>query len=104
MKYRIPADYRHTRSTPFWDRDTVPGALLTHHNTKKGVYGRLSVMQGAVKYIGFNHEGRTQAGRGCPLGGIVSVEMCWHPDAAVPAARYSTRHKSQSRRGEYSVD
>jgi tellurite resistance-related uncharacterized protein len=61
MKYRIPADYRHTRSTPFWDRDTVPGALLTHHNTKKSVYGRLSVMQGAVKYIGFNHEHATDA-------------------------------------------
>ncbi|MCS3409100.1 DUF1971 domain-containing protein [Serratia sp. AKBS12] len=56
MKYRIPAEYKHTRSTPFWNIDTVPNALLTHHNTKKGVYGRLSVMRGAVKYIGFSAE------------------------------------------------
>ncbi|WP_431222474.1 DUF1971 domain-containing protein [Serratia sp. L9] len=56
MRYRIPADYKHTRSTPFWDQNTVPKALLTHHNTKKGVYGRLSVMRGAVKYMGFNAE------------------------------------------------
>lgn len=53
MKYLIPADFKHTRSTPFWDQDTVPKALLTHHNTKKGVYGRLSVMRGAVKFMGF---------------------------------------------------
>ncbi|MGL5387383.1 MAG: DUF1971 domain-containing protein [Enterobacterales bacterium] len=61
MKFRIPVDYKHTRSTPFWDRETVPRALLTHHNTKKGVYGRLSVMQGAVKYKGFNNEQATEA-------------------------------------------
>ncbi|MGO2154508.1 MAG: DUF1971 domain-containing protein [Serratia proteamaculans] len=60
MKYRIPADYKHTRSTPFWDKDSVPKALLTHHNTKKGVYGRLSVMRGAVKYIGFKSEHDSQ--------------------------------------------
>lgn len=53
MKHSIPAHYTHTRATPFWDKNSVPKALLTHHNTKAGVYGRLSVMQGAVKYFGF---------------------------------------------------
>lgn len=53
MTMTIPKNFRHTRSTPFWEKATVPQALLTHHNTKKGVFGRLSVMQGAVKYIGF---------------------------------------------------
>lgn len=56
MAYQIPVHFRHTRSTPFWTKETVPLALLTHHNTKKGVYGRLSVMQGAVKYFGFAGE------------------------------------------------
>lgn len=56
MAITIPENFRHTRSTPFWNKTTVPGALLTHHNTKAGVYGRLSVMQGAVKYIGFRNE------------------------------------------------
>ncbi len=56
MASRIPANFRHTRSTPFWTKETVPQALLTHHNTKKGVYGRLSVMSGAVKYYGFKDE------------------------------------------------
>ena len=56
MAHRIPADYKHTRSTAFFDRNSVPQALLTHHNTKKDVYGRLSVMRGAVKYFGFKDE------------------------------------------------
>lgn len=56
MALKIPENFRHTRSTPFWNKQSVPQALLTHHNTKKGVFGRLSVMQGAVKYIGFRHE------------------------------------------------
>ena len=56
MAHQIPVHFRHTRSTPFWTKETVPQALLTHHNTKKGGYGRLSVMQGAVKYVGFARE------------------------------------------------
>ncbi len=52
MALSIPVNFRHTRSTPFWTKDTLPEALLTCHNTKAGVYGRLCVMRGAVKYIG----------------------------------------------------
>ncbi|MEG3131616.1 DUF1971 domain-containing protein [Pantoea cypripedii] len=50
---RIPQNFIHTRSTPWWNKESAPAALFNHHNTKKGVYGRLSVMQGAVKYFGF---------------------------------------------------
>ncbi len=56
----IPQSYLHTRSTPFWTKDTAPQALFTHHNTKAGVYGRLSVMKGAVKYFGFPDAEATQ--------------------------------------------
>ena len=60
MAHIIPKHFVHTRSTPFWDKKSVPQALLTHHNTKKGVYGRLSVMCGAVKYYGFSGEHETE--------------------------------------------
>lgn len=53
MKLVIPANYIHTRATAFFDKSNVPAALLSHHNTKAGVYGRLSVMCGAVRYFGF---------------------------------------------------
>ncbi|WNN47812.1 DUF1971 domain-containing protein [Siccibacter colletis] len=53
MNTIIPSHYVHTRATAFFDKSSVPAALLSHHNTKAGVYGRLSVMRGAVKYFGF---------------------------------------------------
>ncbi|HAK33848.1 MAG TPA: cytoplasmic protein, partial [Pantoea sp.] len=60
MAHSIPEHFVHTRSTPFWKRESVPNALLTHHNTKKGVYGRLSVMRGAVNYFGFAGENEAE--------------------------------------------
>ncbi|MDU4093173.1 MAG: DUF1971 domain-containing protein [Pantoea sp.] len=53
---RIPKNCIHTRSTPFWNKDDAPAGLFQRHldhNTQPGVYPRLSVMQGAVKYYGF---------------------------------------------------
>lgn len=60
MAHTIPENFVHTRSTPFWNKKSVPKALLTHHSTKKGVFGRLSVMRGAVKYFGFASEKETE--------------------------------------------
>ena len=51
--HRIPADWTVQRSTPFFTKDTVPAALLSHHNTAEGVFGQLCVMEGTVTYYGF---------------------------------------------------
>ncbi|MFC1233933.1 MULTISPECIES: DUF1971 domain-containing protein [unclassified Vibrio] len=50
---RIPANWTIQRSTPFFTRQNVPEALLTHHNTAEGVFGQLCVMEGVVTYYGF---------------------------------------------------
>ncbi|HAS61250.1 MAG TPA: cytoplasmic protein [Vibrio sp.] len=50
---RIPQDWTIQRSTPFFTKDNVPQALLTHHNTAEGVFGQLCVMEGVVTYYGF---------------------------------------------------
>ena len=50
---RIPADWTIQRSTPFFTKDNVPQALLTHHNTAEGVFGQICVMEGVVTYYGF---------------------------------------------------
>lgn len=34
----IPQNFQLIRSTPFWNKDTVPHKLLSHHNTEQGVY------------------------------------------------------------------
>ena len=51
--YRIPADWTIQRSTPFFTNDNVPAALLSQHNTAKGVFSQLCVMEGTVTYFGY---------------------------------------------------
>ncbi|EOT3376720.1 DUF1971 domain-containing protein, partial [Shigella boydii] len=48
------------RSTPFFTKENVPSALLTHHNTAAGVFGQLCVMEGTVTYYGFTDENATE--------------------------------------------
>ncbi|WP_394135113.1 DUF1971 domain-containing protein [Aliivibrio fischeri] len=50
---RIPKNWTIQRSTPFFTKDNVPAALLTHHNTAADVFGQLCVMEGVVTYYGF---------------------------------------------------
>lgn len=53
---RIPDSCIHTRSTPFWNKETAPAGIFQRHldkGTRPGVYPRLSVMQGAVRYLGY---------------------------------------------------
>lgn len=50
---RIPANWTIQRSTPFFTKENVPQALLSHHNTAEGVFGQLCVMEGTVTYYGF---------------------------------------------------
>lgn len=52
----IPEDWRVRRSTPIFTPQTVPSALLHHHNTAAGVIGQLCVLRGQVTYYGFADE------------------------------------------------
>lgn len=56
----IPSHWRIQRSTPFFTKDNVPAALLTHHNTAAGVFGQICVMQGTVTFYGFANEAATE--------------------------------------------
>ena len=60
---QIPQNYIHTRSTPFWNKQTAPAGIFERHldkGTRPGVYPRLSVMHGAVKYLGYADEHSTE--------------------------------------------
>ncbi|MCA2018723.1 DUF1971 domain-containing protein [Vibrio tritonius] len=57
---RIPKNWTIQRSTPFFSKDNVPAALLSHHNTAAGVFGQLCVMEGVVIYYGFADEHATE--------------------------------------------
>lgn len=45
---QIPQAYR---STPVFDAVTLPGGLRKAHCTKAGVWGRLTVFAGTVRYV-----------------------------------------------------
>jgi len=57
---RIPKNWTIKRSTPFFTKDNVPAALLSHHNTAAGVFGQLCVMEGTVTYYGFANAEATE--------------------------------------------
>lgn len=55
----IPSHYVHTRSTPFYTRENAPLGIWRRHldaGTRQGVYPRLSVMNGAIRYLGYADE------------------------------------------------
>lgn len=59
QRIAIPANYVHTRSTPFWTEETAPASIWKRHldaGTRQGVYPRLSVLQGAIRYYGYANE------------------------------------------------
>ncbi|WP_318441458.1 DUF1971 domain-containing protein [Photobacterium leiognathi] len=49
----IPTNFVNYKSTPIFNRDTVPKMLVHEHNTREGVYGKISVIAGALKFYGF---------------------------------------------------
>ena len=59
QRIAIPANYVHTRTTPFWNNETAPASIWQRHldaGTRQGVYPRLSVMQGTIVYYGYADE------------------------------------------------
>lgn len=56
----IPHDYQLIKSTPFYHNSTVPEQLTAPHLILMGSYARISVMQGAVKYLSFAQEHSTK--------------------------------------------
>ncbi|WP_299801846.1 DUF1971 domain-containing protein [uncultured Shewanella sp.] len=50
---KIPADYVNYKSTPVFEKHTVPKMFLHLHNTKAGVFGQIHVLSGELKFYGF---------------------------------------------------
>lgn len=49
----IPADFVNYKSTDIFTQHNIPKLFLFEHNTKAGVYGKIVVLQGQVKFYGF---------------------------------------------------
>jgi tellurite resistance-related uncharacterized protein len=49
----IPTDFLNYKSTPVFTPDNIPKMFLHLHNTRAGVYGKIIVISGSLKFYGF---------------------------------------------------
>lgn len=47
----LPADIAHYKSTPEFTRESTPAALQRNHTTAAGVWGRIVVQEGSLRYV-----------------------------------------------------
>ncbi|PST93848.1 cytoplasmic protein [Photobacterium sp. NCIMB 13483] len=52
----IPSDYVNYKSTPIFTPENIPKMFLHLHNTRAGVYGKICVLQGQLKFYGFKDQ------------------------------------------------
>lgn len=66
----LPTGLRLARTTPEFDETTVPSGLLGAHRVAEGVWGRLVVRTGSLRFV---FEDDPQAGRTVSAGGHVVI-------------------------------
>ena len=47
----LPEDLQPVRTTPTWDRDSTPAALLASHRVAPGTWGLLTVEHGTLRFL-----------------------------------------------------
>jgi tellurite resistance-related uncharacterized protein len=50
----IPNNYIHYKTTPLFTKSNIPKLFLFAHNTKAGVFGKICVCYGSLKFYGFS--------------------------------------------------
>jgi len=53
LMHAIPTDFVNYKSTPVFTPDNIPKMFLHLHNTRAGVYGKIMVITGSLKFYGF---------------------------------------------------
>lgn len=78
----IPDSAAVYKSTPVFTQETVPQGLLRNHNLKRGTWGRLVVLEGAVTF----HEGQERwvAHPRCSL--VILPEVLHHLELTGPVS------------------
>src|SRR5262245_13234097 len=57
----LPAGYREYRRTAVFSEATAPAALRSRHATKRGVWARIEVVSGALRYRSFEPAGEERS-------------------------------------------
>ena len=48
---KLPPEVVHYKTTPEFSQDSVPAGLLRNHTTAAGVWGRIVVHEGSLRYV-----------------------------------------------------
>lgn len=56
MRHYIPLNFSQLRARACWDQPSTPQAPPGRYHSEAGIYVRLSVMSGAIKYACFSDE------------------------------------------------
>jgi tellurite resistance-related uncharacterized protein len=77
---KIPENFVKYKSTPVFEKDSVPKMFLHLHNTRAGVYGKIRVISGTLKFFGFTQrKGDIEQEISIPAGDFaVSPPEYWH--------------------------
>lgn len=70
----LPAEVCAYKTTPVFKADTVPKALTRSHRTKPGVWGRITVLTGALDLTRFDADGA-----------VIRHDAIWSGEAAIVA-------------------
>ena len=76
----IPADFVNYKTTFLMNKGNIPKLFLFEHNTKAGVYGKICVARGELKFSGFQaRRGEVEQEITIKAGEIaVSAPEYWH--------------------------
>lgn len=76
----IPVDFVNYKTTFLMNKDNIPKLFLFEHNTKAGVYGKICVAVGELKFSGFkNRRGEVEQEITIKAGDFgISPPEYWH--------------------------
>lgn len=77
---QIPENFVKYKSSPVFEKNSVPKMFLHLHNTRAGVYGKICVISGTLKFFGFTErKGDIEQEISIVAGGFaVSPPEYWH--------------------------
>ena len=71
----LPENCQLHKSTPVFNQDTIPKAILNRHNTKAGTWGKLVILSGSVLFVDLENNVEIKA---TPERPVNIVPQAWH--------------------------
>jgi tellurite methyltransferase len=98
-RFELPAHFEPYRQSPVFTQDTVPAALQKNHTTRHGVWGKIHVLEGRLRYVVDGWGTDTVLTPDTPQG-IVVPEVPHYVRAEGPVRFYVEFHADPAAKGQ----